>query len=173
MVDTLNGDAVTAIDPLSWPHGSLARGIAFARRLGSIHVSPSDNLQTKLNAANAGDTLILADGTYQGSGRNVLEISKDITIRAQNFGQAILDGQNARRVIYIASGTVTLEGLDITRGFIVRGPCPAALWNLRRRSCTPSPDPSFRFSPIVLDLQPRVRASTKRTTMPHSISPLK
>ena len=99
-----------------------------ARRLATITVSPSDNLQTKLNSAGAGDTLDLADGTYIGSGSYVLEISKDITIRAQNSGQVILDGENARRVIYITSGTVTLEGLNITRGYIsVRCPCPAAL----------------------------------------------
>ena len=92
-----------------------------ARRLATINVAPSDNLQTKLNSAGAGDTLNLADGTYTGSGSNVLEISKDITIRAQNSGQAILDGENARRVIVIASGTVTLEGLNITRGYASHG----------------------------------------------------
>ena len=100
------------------------------RQLATVNVSPSDNLQTKLTNAGAGDTLNLADGTYTGSGNNVnvLEISKDITIRAQNSGQAILDGENARRVIVITSGTVTLEGLNITRGYTsVRCPCPAAL----------------------------------------------
>ena len=99
-----------------------------ARRLATINVSPSDNLQTKLNNAGAGDTLILADGTYLGSGSNVLEISKDITIRAQNSGQAILDGENTRSVIDITNGTVTLEGLNITRGYkSVRWPFPHAL----------------------------------------------
>ena len=104
-----------------------------ARRLATVNVSPSDNLQTKLTNAGAGDTLVLADGTYRGSGSNVLEISKDITIRAQNSGQAIVDGENTRRVIYITSGTVTLEGLKITRGYsAVRYPCPAELraWTL-------------------------------------------
>ena len=106
----------------------VAEPMHVARRLATINVSPSDDLQSKLNSAGAGDTLVLADGTYSGSGDNVLEISKDITIRAQNSGQAILDGENARRVIYITSGTVTLEGLNITRGYTsVRCPCPAAL----------------------------------------------
>ena len=105
----------------------MAEPMHVVRRLALIDVSPSDNLQTKLNNAGAGDTLVLADGNYTGSGDNVLEISKDITIRAQNSGQAILDGENARRVIYITSGTVTLEGLKITRGSAVRWPCLAAL----------------------------------------------
>ena len=94
----------------------VAEPMHVARRLATVDVSPSDNLQSKLDNAGNGDTLVLADGTYLGSGYNVLEISKDITIRAQNSGQAILDGENARRVIYITSGTVTLEGLNITRG---------------------------------------------------------
>ena len=71
-------------------------------------------LQAALDAASAGDILELADGTYTGTSH--LAISKDITIRAQNSGQAILDGENARHVIYITSGTVTLEGLGITKG---------------------------------------------------------
>ena len=87
------------------------------RRLAVIHVSPgSGTLQAALDAASAGDELVLADGTYTASGSNVLEIAKDITIRAQNAGQAILDGQDSRRVIFIDGGTVALEGLSITNG---------------------------------------------------------
>ena len=94
-----------------------------ARRLATTPVSPGvETLQNAVNAASAGDTLVLADGTYKSYtdafcySCNMLEISKHITIRAQNSGQAILDGENARRVIYITSGTVTLEGLGITKG---------------------------------------------------------
>ena len=87
------------------------------RRMATIAVSPGPGtLQTAINSATAGDILVLADGTYTGSGGNVIEISKDITIRAQNSGQAILDGENARRVIYISGGNVVLEGLKITKG---------------------------------------------------------
>ena len=52
----------------------------------------------------------------RASGNNMLYINKDITIRALNPGRAVLDGQNAKRVIYVASGAVALEGLSITRG---------------------------------------------------------
>ena len=149
MADSLNGDAVTASNLLSWPRGSsVARGVAFARRLGSIHVSPSDDLQMKLNNANAGDTLILADGTDLGSGNELRYISKDITIRAQNFGQAILHGQGARRVIRIAGGHITLEGLGITGGHTVRCPCPAAILNLPGRSFDSSGPNGETFSNV-------------------------
>ena len=47
----------------------------------------------------------------------MLVIVKSITISALNPRGAILDGQNERRVMYIMSGTVVLDGLDITNGF--------------------------------------------------------
>jgi hypothetical protein len=91
------------------------------RRLATTTVSPgAGTLQAALDAASAGDILELADGTYTGSGTNVLQISKGVTIRAQNYGQAILDGENARRVIEIVGGTVVLEGLGVTKGSSVR-----------------------------------------------------
>ena len=84
-------------------------------------ISRGANLQTVVDNANAGDVIVLSDGTYTGAGTswrgsNMIYINKDITIRAQNPGQAVLDGQDARRVIYVARGTVTLDGLAITRG---------------------------------------------------------
>ena len=98
-----------------------------------LQVSPGDNLQTVLNNANAGDELILADGTYTGNGDvvmsgdyNMLLIAKDITIRAQNPGGAILDGQGTRRHIFINGGSITLDGLKFTRGYTARG--GGAMW---------------------------------------------
>ena len=88
------------------------------RRLAVIDVQPgAGTLQAALNAASDGDELVLANGTYTGSGANVLEVGKSVTIRALHARGAILDGENARRVVSsITSGTVVLEGLDITRG---------------------------------------------------------
>ena len=105
-------DAAPAVNASTVP---LAR---VTRRLAVINVQPgAGTLQAALNAVSAGDELVLADGTYTGSGTNVLEIGKSITIRALNLRGAILDGQNARRGVYITSGTVVLEGLGITRGY--------------------------------------------------------
>jgi hypothetical protein len=76
-------------------------------------------VQTALNLATSGDQLVLSDGTYTGSSSTVLNIHKSITIRAQNAGQAVLDGENARRVVSITTGTINFQGLDITRGYAV------------------------------------------------------
>lgn len=87
-----------------------------ARRMSGTSVAAgAGTLQAALNAASDGDELVLADGKYTGSGGQVLSIGKSITIRALNAGQAILDGENARTVVYISSGTVVLSGLHITK----------------------------------------------------------
>ena len=89
------------------------------RRLAVINVQPgAGTLQTALSGASAGDELVLADGSYTGSGTNVLDVDKSITIRALNAGQAVLDGENARRVVYITTGHVAVQGLNITRGSV-------------------------------------------------------
>jgi hypothetical protein len=89
------------------------------RRLADIQPG-RDTLQIALNAAEA--TLVLADGVYYGS--SSFSINRDVTIRASNRGQAILDGQNARRVLTISSGTVRLEGLVIRNGLAAVSPLP-------------------------------------------------
>lgn len=106
----------------SWPTAPLPHS-RITRRLAVTVVQPGEGtLQAALAAALPGHELVLADGTYTGDGGNaggadnVLVINKDITIRAQNAGQAVLDGQGTRRVLYVESGTVSLEGLDITNG---------------------------------------------------------
>ena len=90
-----------------------------ARRLQTTSVSPgAGTLQAAVDGASSGDALLLADGYYTaGNNTYVLGlIGKDITIQAQNAGQAILDGLSAGRVVHISGGTVTLDGLKITKG---------------------------------------------------------
>lgn len=88
---------------------------------GQHLLQPGDNLQDAVNSLAAGHVLVLDDGTYTGTGTafagsNLVHINKDITIRALNPGRAILDGENARRLIGVQSGTVVLDGLHLTRG---------------------------------------------------------
>ena len=112
------------------------------RRLSVINVDPSGDLVAALASASPGDELVLADGTYTpaADGINALIIDKDITIRAQNTGGAVLDGQNSRRVIKIVGGSVTLSGLSITKGSTsVR--CPSKRGHQRSL-----PDTSLLFS---------------------------
>jgi hypothetical protein len=95
--------------------------VCASRQLASINVSPgAGTLQAAHDAANAGDTLVLLDGTYTGAHRDgVLRISKNLNVRAQNQGKAIIDGENARRGIYMSAvnpPVSVLQGLKVTRG---------------------------------------------------------
>ena len=108
-------------------HAQVGSASRVTRRLSVTNVQPGVNLQTVVDNASPGDEIVLGDGTYTGSGtsmsgNNTLYINKDITIRALNPGQAVLDGETARRVLYVQSGAVALEGLNITRGSAVSGP---------------------------------------------------
>ena len=84
---------------------------------GSNATECGDNLRGALAAAAPGTVLELQDGVYGGgTGGQVLNISSSVTLRAQSPGRAVLDGEDSRRVVLIASGAVVLEGLNITGG---------------------------------------------------------
>ena len=78
-----------------------------------------DALQFAHDAASPGSVLVLDDGVFTSSSvDSVLSITKSITIRALNLGQAVVDGENARRGILITSGVVVLHGLNVTKGYV-------------------------------------------------------
>jgi hypothetical protein len=115
-------------------HALVASFRGTSRRLATTNVSPGrGTLQAAVTAATAGDTLVLADGTYTASvaGANananakvaVAEVwEKGITIRAANPLKAIIDGEGANIAFYMAgymggSHEVILDGLSITKAF--------------------------------------------------------
>jgi len=92
------------------------RGLHIAHQVILVH--PSDDLVSVLSYAAAGDVLLLANGVYkpEATDASALVIGKNITIAAQQTGQAVLDGQGKRRVLEITNGHVLLKGLNITNG---------------------------------------------------------
>ena len=88
------------------------------RGLSSITVSTFAELQSQL--AGSTTTIRLAAGTYPV--RTTLSIDRDVTMMADVEGSSVvLDGENARRVISISRGTVSLSGLSITNGYAYVG----------------------------------------------------
>ena len=78
-------------------------------------------LQEALNRAPDGSELVLADGTYRGSGSHLLTITKSITIRAEHPGRAVLDGEEARCVVQISKHKhrrVVLDGQNNGNGHL-------------------------------------------------------
>lgn len=105
---------------------------------GSMNVAAGTDLQALLDAcpmfgspgacvpipSRPGLELVLDDGTYTGSGDNVLNLEFKsppafyfLSIRAKNPGQVVLDGQNVRRVIKTSLPFLILSGVNITNGF--------------------------------------------------------
>ncbi len=90
--------------------------------------TPCRTVQYALDQAGSGDTVKIAAGTYTGSGSQVVNIAKNITLiggyappdwtnSSPQANATVLDGQNARRVVNITSSTiVTLEGLQVVNG---------------------------------------------------------
>ena len=91
-------------------------GLRVTRRLTVTNIQPGDDLVSAVANAAAGSELVLHNGTYSLS--STISIGKDITIRAQSMGMAVLDGQNSVRVLYISSGTVQLIGVNVTGGYV-------------------------------------------------------
>ena len=83
---------------------------------------PADytTIQAAVDAASGGDVILVAPGTYTGTGNEVVDmLGKAITIRATGTPeQTIIHGGGARRVITCSSG----EGADtIIEGFTITG----------------------------------------------------
>jgi hypothetical protein len=96
--------------------------------------SPCD-LQTALTNAGSGDAIYMAQGTYTGSGSEVIDVIDNITIYGGWDGAAsgpvvvdpdaypsTVDGQGQRRgVVVDGSYVVTLEGFTVTNGVTTYG----------------------------------------------------
>ena len=99
-------------------------GTSFA---ATINV-PADytTIQAAVDAASGGDVILVAPGTYTGTGDQVVDmLGKAITLRASGTPeQTIIDGEGARRVLQCSTnegaGTI-IEGFTITGGYAESG----------------------------------------------------
>ncbi|HDQ74020.1 MAG TPA: hypothetical protein ENN19_18275, partial [Chloroflexi bacterium] len=101
-------------------------GTCFARVSGGAVYT---NVQAAVDAASAGGAVLVA-GYCTGAGDNVVSVSKALTLRGgytktywvESYPVAhrtVLDGEGARRVIYInQSGAASIESFDIYNGFV-------------------------------------------------------
>ena len=79
-------------------------------------------IQAAVDAASNGDEIIVAPGTYTGTGDEVVDMKgRAITLRASGTAEeTIIDGEGQRRVVYCSSGEdadTVIEGFTITGGF--------------------------------------------------------
>lgn len=95
-------------------------------------------LSSAISLALDGDTLFVAGGTYHGTGGAVIEVTRSITLYGSWNGSptgpivrdraaflAILDGEGARRVVYVHdTPTFAIDGFMITNGNATTAPEP-------------------------------------------------
>lgn len=74
-------------------------------------------IKNATDTVNPGGTVIIADGTYNGSGNSNINITKSMTIEGSSQSGTILDGLDSARIFQINSGcTVTVRDLTIING---------------------------------------------------------
>ena len=67
------------------------------------------SLQSAIDAASAGDTLLLAAGSYQGS----IDIDRSLTLLGNPGGGSLIDGEGSSHVVLVSAPDVVIRGLDI------------------------------------------------------------
>lgn len=79
-------------------------------------------IKNATGTVNAGGTVIIDDGTYNGTGNTAITLSKSMTIRGSGQSATVLDGLGNSRIFTVNSGcTVTIEDLTITKGKATAG----------------------------------------------------
>ena len=75
-----------------------------------IQLSPDDDLQQALNSSHNGDVITLEPGNYFGN----FIIPKQVTLRSNNRGEAIIDSQGKGHGLWLKNSHITIENLTIT-----------------------------------------------------------
>ena len=89
---------------------------------GGDGLSPESAFKTvndTLDKINDGDTIMIASGLYAGSGNVDLTINKNVTLKKYGDGDAIFDGNNTSRFIYVYSKStlcINIYGLTFKNG---------------------------------------------------------
>lgn len=79
-----------------------------------IAISAGANLQAAIDQAQAGDTLRLAAGNYQGK----IIINKPLTLEGGDKRDAVIQGDRTGRTITVAAPHVTIKHLTVTKSGI-------------------------------------------------------
>jgi nitrous oxidase accessory protein len=84
--------------------------LAFAVNAKEWQVQPGKGtLQSAIDSANAGDSLLLVAGSYTGS----VDVHRSLTLSGAGDGVSIVDGEGSSHVILVSAPDVTISGLNI------------------------------------------------------------
>ena len=84
---------------------------------GLTWATAKKTIKNATNTVNTGGTVIIADGTYSGTGNSNIAISKSMTIKGSSQSGTILNGLSSSRIFTVNSGcNVAVRDLTITNG---------------------------------------------------------
>lgn len=98
--------------------------VTSAGRAGTYGVPvPYPTIQAAIHAASSGDTVLVAPGTYTGTGNRAIDMEgKDVVVRSRDGAAATtIDCEAAGRAFHIFRGetnAAAIEGFTILRGFV-------------------------------------------------------
>jgi hypothetical protein len=82
-----------------------------------ITINPGNGtIQEAIDNASTGDTILLENGTYTGSGNYNIIVNKSVTIKAAPNANPIINAEGQGRIFDITADNVILNGLTITGG---------------------------------------------------------
>ena len=84
---------------------------SFQAAAAVINLSPTNNLQAAIDAAQAGDTIQLASGKYIGK----IIINKPLILQGQTDHSTIIQGDRTGRTLSISAPNVTVQNLTVTQ----------------------------------------------------------
>jgi hypothetical protein len=127
-VSTLGGTLVQDLPGVGFLIVALALGLFWAPALQAAIINvPGDEptIQAGIDAANFGDEVVVADGTYTGAGNRDLSLTVHITVRSASGDPSlcIIDCQNSGRG-FLINGVVSVarvEGFTIKNGTAANG----------------------------------------------------
>jgi hypothetical protein len=83
-------------------------------------VTAATNIQDAVDAASAGDTVLVTNGTYYLTSE--IAVTNAITIQSVNGpGVTLVDGQGTNRCFNLTNSACTLSGFTITNGYVDNG----------------------------------------------------
>ncbi|WP_407424235.1 Ig-like domain-containing protein [Methanobrevibacter sp.] len=82
---------------------------------GSI-ARPFKTLKDAMDAAEDGDMIMIASGTYTGTNNTGLTIDKKLSFEKYGYGEAIFDAQGLDRIWTVNAATININGLTFKNG---------------------------------------------------------
>ena len=81
--------------------------------------APLNNLQTAIDKAHDGNTVVVKAGTHSGSNNRGINLSSDknLTIKGEGSEVTILDGEHSDRLFNIKGGVHKISDMTIQRGW--------------------------------------------------------